>query len=978
MNRQHHCFAFSGYLLSTGLTERTLETNTASMVSIIFGLDSITAAGSFLFYIVACFRQSFKDDSVTGRSESWRDKKRPKPQPIQPICYVHILGNAVLFILSLVYAFLLAKRRKDNLSIHADLDVSCILFGSLIWLVFTLGLTDSSTGASYEQYVPWMLFAVAYSISTAWSTAQPHRLTAEIAVQWARIFVLIALVLSIIFFRRRSVKVEEHAVEETQPLIETEQSEANKNDDTAKKQDEDDDDDDDDDKSIISALSDDSDDEDAKDDPKKKQEKEQRKALRDREWWQYIASFRIFIPFIRPHTSRQYLYLSIMVLNTIIARAVTFGLPLMLGAVIDDLSNHKFTLWKVLAYVGLRFAASSSGVHLIRNVVSYRLNTEMHNALTRHCFNHIMDLSADYHMSKSTPSTWQVMDRGQSVVTLLQDIFFRHIPVIADLFIALFIVAKLFGAYLCFVVATTMILLSWSNRVTLTRKTNMRRGFIEVWRNWYSHMSESFMHWRTVSEFNKINHEKGRHAEKTEMCTKVQIQQRQFRIALDALQELVVTAGFALVCLIAASEIAAGRLDVGKFVVLITYWSQIMDPVTTLAGSASNISEQLVDAEKLMLLLEKKPAVTTKPNAPKFVFKGGHVQVEKCSFSYDNTRTVTNNVSFEAKPGETIALVGETGGGKSTLFNLLFRFFDPASGRIMVDGQDISQIDLESYRAVLGLVPQNPVLFNTTIMKNIRYSNLQAKKSDVHAASKAAQFHDKVEKFPKKYKQKVGELAQKLSGGELQRLAIARAILKNPGILLLDEATSAVDSVTESKIQDALDYLCKGKTTFVIAHRLSTIMGADKILVVKAGEIVECGSHRHLLEHGNGAYKELWEAQVKLAAGKAEKKAAEAENASKSDDLIIFDDSIPTAVGSEDEEGETSDKDNNQADTDNKNDEPVQTANEANEDDNASGSQDGQSGPIQESAEHPSQPESNTNLSTTTAQQNSNRSYGTL
>jgi len=596
-----------------------------------------------------------------------------------------------------------------------------------------------------------------------------------------------------------------------------------------------------------------------------------------------------------------------MVINTIVARAVTLGLPLMLGSVIDDLSQHKFSTWKIFAYVGLRFAASASGVHLVRNVVSYRLNTELHSELTRHCFNHVMDLSADYHLSKSTPSTWQIMERGQSVVTLLQDIFFRLLPVVADLFIALFVVGKLFGAYLCFVVATTMILLSWSNRVTLAKKTRMRRGFIEVWRNWYSHMSESFMHWRTVSEFNKINHEKERHADKTRACTTLQIQQRQFRIYLDALQEVVVTVGFMLVCLIAATEIAAGRLDVGKFVVLITYWSQIMDPVTTLAGSASNVSEQLVDAEKLMLLLEKKPSVANKPNAPKFVFKGGHVQVEHCSFSYDHTRTVTNNVSFEAKPGETVALVGETGGGKSTLFNLLYRFFDPASGRVMVDGQDLSQVDLESYRAVLGLVPQNPVLFNTTIMKNIRYSNLQAKKSEVYEASKAAQFHDKVEKFPKKYKQKVGELAQKLSGGELQRLAIARAILKHPGILLLDEATSAVDSVTEAKIQEALDYLCKGKTTFVIAHRLSTIMNADKILVVKAGEIVESGSHQELLDHGNGAYRELWEAQVKLAAGKKEqnKDGSTNDKDPKSDEIVIFDDTAITAVGSEDGDATT-------------------------------------------------------------------------
>lgn len=360
------------------------------------------------------------------------------------------------------------------------------------------------------------------------------------------------------------------------------------------------------------------------------------------------------------------------------------------------------------------------------------------------------------------------------------------------------------------------------------------------------------------------------------------------------MQEVVLTTGFAFVCIIAAKEIAAGRLDVGRFVVLITYWSQIMNPVTKLTGLASDISEQLVDAEKLLLLLEKQPTISFQPNKPKFEFKGGHVKVENCSFSYDNKRVVTNDVSFEALPGQTVALVGETGGGKSTIFNLLFRFFNPSSGRVIVDGQDISEINLESYRAVLGLVPQNPVLFNTTIIKNVRYGRLNATKAEVIAACKASQFHEKVLKFPKKYKQKVGELSQKLSGGELQRLAIARAIIKDPGILLLDEATSAVDSVTETKIQDSLDSLSKGRTTFVIAHRLSTIMNADKILVIKGGEIVESGSHKDLLENGNGAYKELWDAQLKLSGGKdkSEKndKVEDTEaTEEKNDDLISFD-----------------------------------------------------------------------------------------
>jgi len=802
-----------------------------------------------------------------------KDKRKTGHRP--SLYFAHLFGNLALLALSLSHAILLAKSRRDKLSMSADPDVSAILFGSLIWLVFFLGLTDAEDAAGYEQLLPWMLSLVSYAISTAIYTAQNPHASENVLIQWARILVLLMLITSTALIRHKkanAVSLAERDTEEAEPLL---SPESQSNDDTKPVQEELDEEDD---KSVKSYASDDDETESKdKDDDNdaKKEENKQRKALRDRPWYQYLASFAIFIPYVRPRTSRQYFYLSIMIINTIIARAINLGQPLMLGSVIDDLTRREFRIGKILAYVALRFASSSSGTQLIRNMASYRLNIELHNTLLTLCFNHVMDLDARYHISKNTPSTWQIMDRGQSVINLLQEVCFDHLPVIADLFIALFVVSKLFGAYLCFSVATTMVLLSWSNRITMTKKTKMRRYFVDLWRNWYSHMNESFMHWRTVSEFNNIVHEKKRHEDKTTAFTTVSIKQQSFRNYLAAIQEVVVTAGFTFVCIIAAKEIAAGRIDVGRFVVLITYWSTIMSPVTRIAGFASDIAEELVDAEKLMLLLEKKPKVTTKPNAPDFVFKGGSIKFEKCEFSYDGIRTVTKNVSFEAQAGQTVALVGETGGGKSTIFNLLYRFFDPSSGRVIVDGQDISEVNLQSYRAVLGLVPQDTILFNTSIIKNIRYGDLNATKAEVEEACKAAQFHDKVQKFPKKYLQKVGELAQKLSGGEKQRLAIARAILKKPGILLLDEATSAVDSVTESKIQESLEKLSEGRTTFVIAHRLSTIMSADKILVVKGGEIVEAGCHQELLDHGNGAYRELWEAQLKLTAGKTKEQTIE-------------------------------------------------------------------------------------------------------
>lgn len=891
------------------------------MVGIPYLLDSLSAGAGFVFYVSACLLASLRDDSKVGKSETRRMMNRNKLRNRDTRSWfnlLHLFGSMGMFGLSIAFAILLAKSRGDALELKADPDVGSVLFGSLIWLVIFLSLVDVPSPAGHEQVVPWMLTLVSYTVSIGFTTAQYRISKAGTAVQWSRFALLLLLVLSWPISRKKSgitTEVKNGDAEEAQPLLAGQEDTKNPND----QQDEGDDDD----KSVISSLSEDDDKPEDELTDAQKEEKSQRLALRDRPWYQYIASFRIFIPFVRPRTTIQWFYLSVMIFNTLIARAITVATPLMLGAVIDDLTKsyqsaqtpelpvHHFATWKVLAYVGLRFASSTSGIYLIKQVVSYRLNIELHNTLLTHCYNHIMDLDATFHMSKSTPSTWQIMDRGQSVINLLQDIIFDHIPVVADLIIAMFVVSKFFGAYLCFVVATTMILLSWSNRITMSKKTRMRRYFVDLWRNWYTHMTESFMHWRTVSEFDKLNWEKGRHKDKTKAVTKINIQQRSFSIYLNAVQELVVTVGFAFVCILAAMEIAAGRLEVGRFVVLITYWSQIMSPVTRLAGFASDIAEQLVDAEKLMLLLEKKPKVVSPPNAPLFEFKGGAVRFENCSFSYDGTRTVTKDVSFTAESGQTVALVGETGGGKSTIFNLLFRFYDPKEGRVFVDDQDISKVNLDSYRAVLGLVPQDPVLFNSSIMKNVKYSNLTATKSEVIEACKAAQFHEKVEKFPKKYLQKVGEMAQKLSGGEKQRLAIARAILKTPGILLLDEATSAVDSVTEAKIQESLEKLAEGRTTFVIAHRLSTIQSADIILVIKGGEIVEAGNHTDLLEHGNGAYKELWEAQLKLNAGRAKDKKGIKKNGEG--ELISLDE-VSDSEGAKD----TSSNDDKQDETDQK------------------------------------------------------------
>jgi ABC-type multidrug transport system fused ATPase/permease subunit len=286
-----------------------------------------------------------------------------------------------------------------------------------------------------------------------------------------------------------------------------------------------------------------------------------------------------------------------------------------------------------------------------------------------------------------------------------------------------------------------------------------------------------------------------------------------------------------------------------------------MRPVYVLSHSYRRISSSLIDAERLLQLLNIKPTVADQDGANELIVQDGKVEFKHVEFAYDPRKPILQGVNLQAEGGQTIAFVGETGGGKSTMLKLLFRFYDVTRGSIMIDGQDLRSVTQSSLREALGLVPQDPVLFNQTIRQNIRYACLEATDAQIEDACRAAAVHDDIIGFPDKYNSKVGERGVRLSGGQLQRIAIARVLLKNPKIVLLDEATSAIDSATEEQIQRAFRKLSKGRTTFVIAHRLSTIVHANQILVVEKGKVIERGTHIDLL-HARGKYFELWSKQT--------------------------------------------------------------------------------------------------------------------
>lgn len=330
-------------------------------------------------------------------------------------------------------------------------------------------------------------------------------------------------------------------------------------------------------------------------------------------------------------------------------------------------------------------------------------------------------------------------------------------------------------------------------------------------------------------------------------------------IGEDSILEL----GLVGAAILAVHQIAHESVPVGSFAMLIYYWNSFAARLYQLISTRREFLAELVDAEALRELFERKP--TVKDGSVALEFKRGSVEFHDVSFSYDGEKNIISDFNLRVESGQRVALVGETGGGKSTVLKLLFRFYDPQKGCITIDDQDTKCVTLQSLRNCIGVVPQDPSLFNTTIMENVRYSKLDATDDQVTEACKAAAIHDKILQFPKGYLSKVGEKGVKLSGGELQRIAIARVILKEPKIILLDEATSAVDTETESHIQEALQKLTLGRTTFTVAHRLSTVSDADIILVIKQGSIVEQGPP-HVLLKAKGKYFDLWTKQVGITA----------------------------------------------------------------------------------------------------------------
>ena len=344
-------------------------------------------------------------------------------------------------------------------------------------------------------------------------------------------------------------------------------------------------------------------------------------------------------------------------------------------------------------------------------------------------------------------------------------------------------------------------------------------------------------------------------------------QQAQWKVTttlniMNISQNVVFTVGLMVVCFIAAYQVTSGQQNVGLFVLVLTYMAQLQAPLNFLGTFYRSIQQSMINAERMLELFKERPTVVDDPTAEDLPSCQGEIRYNNVNFAYDPRKPALKGLSFRCAPGTTTALVGESGGGKSTIFRLLYRFYNLVGGSIQVDGHDVKDITIDSLRRHIGVVPQDTVLFNESLMYNLKYANVNATDEEVFEACRAASIHEKILNFPDGYNSRVGERGLKLSGGEKQRVAIARTILKNPRIILLDEATAALDTETEQNIQSALDKLSQGRTTLVIAHRLSTITTADQILVLHAGKVAESGTHSELLKL-KGRYENMWRKQIR-------------------------------------------------------------------------------------------------------------------
>jgi ATP-binding cassette subfamily B protein len=502
-------------------------------------------------------------------------------------------------------------------------------------------------------------------------------------------------------------------------------------------------------------------------------------------------------------------------------------------------------------------------------------------------FEHMHRLSLRFHLERKTGGLTRVLERGRNGIEELTRLFtLQLIPTIVEFVLVLGILAWEFTwLYSAVVLAMVIVYLAYTYKATEWR-ISIRKRMNESDVDANTKAVDSLLNYETVKYFGAEARETERYDGSMERYEKASTQTYTSLAVLNAGQAVIFTIGMTIVMGLTARDIMAGRATIGSFVLVNAMLIQLYIPLNFMGMLYREIKQALIDIDDMFHILEQNPEIQDKPGAKPLAANQGKVQFENVQFAYVPEREILKGVSFEVPAGKTVAIVGPSGAGKSTISRLIFRFYAPTHGRILIDGQDIADVTQKSLRAAIGMVPQDTVLFNDTIGYNIRYGRWDASEDDLREAARLAQIDRFIGLLPEGYETSVGERGLKLSGGEKQRVAIARTILKGPPILELDEATTALDSFTETEIQNALDRDSKGRTTLVIAHRLSTVVGADEILVLDHGVIVERGTHAELLAR-RGVYAAMWNRQREADAARETLKRAEEAERTDDDDARI-------------------------------------------------------------------------------------------
>jgi ATP-binding cassette subfamily B protein len=551
------------------------------------------------------------------------------------------------------------------------------------------------------------------------------------------------------------------------------------------------------------------------------------------------------------------------VLLVLAGKAVGLLGPYALKLAVDRMSGH--AAFAVVAGLVLAYAAARFGGVLsdnLRNAIFEKVGQDAARRLAGSVFRHVHDLSLRFHLERRTGSLTKIVERGtKSIDMMLYFILFNIVPTVIELTAICVIFFVKFGAGLVVgTLAIVAIYIAFTRKVTDWR-SQIQRDMNDVDNKAIGRAVDSLLNYETVKYFGAEDREAQRYEEAVGAFARASVRNEVSLAWLNIGQSLITNLMMAGAMIFTVWGWSRGRFTPGDVVWINGLLMQLFRPLDMLGWVYRSIRQGLIDMEAMWNLLDTPAEVVDKPGAPPLQVKRGSICFDHVRFGYDPGRDILKGLDIEIPAGTSCAIVGPSGAGKSTIARLLYRFYDPSSGRILIDGQDISEVNQRSLRAAIGIVPQDTVLFNDTIGYNIGYGRNGASESDVEAAARGAAIDGFIASLPDKYESMVGERGLKLSGGEKQRVAIARTLLKNPPILVLDEATSALDSRTEQAIQETLDRVAESRTTIMIAHRLSTIVNADQIVVLDNGSVAERGTHDELLER-DGLYADLWYRQA--------------------------------------------------------------------------------------------------------------------